>query len=420
MICLIKTIKILLHNRVRAAAFVTVFTAALYLSAAGCIYAEPVSQIKVDGLKKTRNSYIQNVLKKYTLMDCGEINLKDVESDLIEEGLFSDIQIAIEETESDAPILHITVKEKISFIPLPIASYSNGSFSGGGFVMDTNAFGRKDSFVVGGIFSKEAALGMASFTKGATDISHPGFAVFGMLSNRTNEITNSSDELLLKYDAFSWNITVSLLEKFTKEFSGGLGFAYLQHKIDDPTDIFKSSRSFCVIPNLTFSKADWDGWYISERSAVLQGTVYFSDLNGFSQNTEINFHFQKLLFPRTRFVSHAAMSYGIDLLRTEYNSNSSVRIFTLPNDFITEKIAGSSAGFEAIAVKTEIGNFSVYGMYEFCAAEDWDETSLICHGPLGGIKMYLSKIMIPALSFVLAYNVPKDFFQYTFSLGMRF
>ena len=84
-----------------------------------------VVDLKIDGLKKTKESYVHRILSEYIGKKESEVKIKEIETILQEQNLFSEISVSLlSEENSEKCILNINVKEKITFIPLPFVSVS--------------------------------------------------------------------------------------------------------------------------------------------------------------------------------------------------------------------------------------------------------------------------------------------------------
>ena len=184
-----------------------------------------VTKINFIGLKKTRKSYIEGKLEKFLGKSVAETDMHGLETALQLEGLFDDIKISFERISDSEAGLSVSVKEKITFIPLPFAVYSDSSVLAGGVVMDTNAFGRKDMFMIGAFFSANAKTGMAAFSKNPQEGGIPGFSLFFSGSSSTPEIMDMDEELVLKYDAIFFNGGFSVIEKIGEYFTFSQGFS---------------------------------------------------------------------------------------------------------------------------------------------------------------------------------------------------
>lgn len=87
---------------------------------------------------------MQNTLERFLKTEDTPKNLHAIETALQAEGIFEKILIQPEQIpETGETQINITLKEKITFIPVPFAAVSNGKFMGGAMVMNMNAFGNK-------------------------------------------------------------------------------------------------------------------------------------------------------------------------------------------------------------------------------------------------------------------------------------
>ncbi|MDE5614200.1 MAG: hypothetical protein K2I74_06080, partial [Treponemataceae bacterium] len=111
-------------------------------------FGAEITSVRFSGLKRTRESYMQKVLAQFVGADSDVLDLGEVETVLRSEGLFSEIAVSFSE---DGATIHVAVTEKWSFIPLPFCSYTNDGFMGGLILMDNNAFGQKNTLMVGGV-----------------------------------------------------------------------------------------------------------------------------------------------------------------------------------------------------------------------------------------------------------------------------
>lgn len=235
--------------------FIFFFVIVLKLS----LFSEQISKIKFEGLKKTKESYMQNLLKDYIGKEKSEVNLKEIETILQAEGLFSEVNLSFEsenkienlnseqnlETNNNIEeienllILKVSVKEKITFVPLPFASYSSDGFMGGFMLMDMNAFGKKFNLISGGIFSKDMQMALLTFSKPTGTIENPGFSSASSFSHNENTITSFDDDTLLEFDSISFHQRFAISSKFGKYFSGscGLGYFYSRFFKNDWDDL---------------------------------------------------------------------------------------------------------------------------------------------------------------------------------------
>ena len=109
-----------------------------------------VSKINFIGLKRTKDSHVQSKVSKYKGKPLSEIDMHKFETDIQLIGLFDDIHYSTEQISDTEAQINVSVKEKITFIPMPFAMYSTSTgFMAGGVVLDSNLFGKQYMFNVG-------------------------------------------------------------------------------------------------------------------------------------------------------------------------------------------------------------------------------------------------------------------------------
>lgn len=381
-----------------------------------------ITEIRVAGLKKTRESHIQTLLKKYRGIPQKDLDIHAVETTLQQIGLFEKYTVAVENAESGDAVLVITVKEKLSFIPLPFAMYSDGSAMGGGIIMDTNAFGVQDMFMFGGFFSKSLLMGMANFSKPSLGFTKPGFSFGGSGSKKTSTFTNLDREKILVYDATSCSVHAAVSDRLTEHSSASLGVSYSQSAIDkeDEYEAFdaESYKALTVTASWGMSTADWNGYFLSTKGLSVNGALRFYD-DSFSQAASAKLAVEQPLFsPRLRFVGHTSGALWHNEYIFQLGDGSSLSVAILPGDFHSAKLLGASGGLEFAFAKARWALFSLYASYQAAYSEDSDSTMRFTHGGTGGMRMYLSKIAFPALAFGVSYNVSLAHFKYTAAFGV--
>lgn len=382
-----------------------------------------VKKINFTGLKKTKNFYIQSKVKKYLNVPVKDFDMHGLETTLQLEGLFDDIQISMNQTGEETAGVDISVKEKITFIPLPFAMYSSSGFMAGAMIMDTNAFGIKDSFMLGGFYASSSLTGLMMFSSPPREHGIPGLSLYTSFSKNTSEIENLDQDTVLKYDYLNFYSNLSITEQFFEYNSVSIN-GYFNFTDSDKADDYEKVDSLkCLGTGLSyaFSKSDWNGWFMSTNSlGASAGITLYSSKSDYkyARTVSVNLRFQKPVIERLRLYSASSALYGKDQHIAFYSGGGAGSVSILPGSFKTQKIAGGNAGLEFALVKGKIGTLSVYGDYQAVFAEDFDDKMHFMHGPNGGIKVYLAKIAFPALAMGVSYNVTKNYAQFAAAMGV--
>ncbi|WP_407427716.1 POTRA domain-containing protein [Treponema sp.] len=388
-----------------------------------------VTRINFTGLKKTRNSYIQSKVSKFTGKSIRETDLHALETAVQLEGLFDDIQISTEQISETEAQINISVKEKITFIPLPFAMYSNSGFMAGGVVMDTNAFGQKHMFMLGGFFSNTSKTAMASVAKNSKTKGIPSISIFISGSKSSPEYENLDNDTVLKYDALSFGIGLSLSEKINDcfSFTNSFGFKYLDtsdnsnYKGLAPESLIEGT----VSAGLGYSKSDWNGIFMSTNSASVSVEAGLNKPNDADYRFPLGFSFaiseqHPVFTDRLRIYQRYSGFFGHKNHLSSFKSQSAGSVTILPGNFVSEKIIGGNTGLELAVAKFGWGMISLYSDYQIVYTQDFDKDYHFMHGPNGGARFYLAKIAFPALSMGVSYNVPKNYWQFAAAMGMTF
>ncbi|MBQ7158788.1 MAG: hypothetical protein IJS09_05115 [Treponema sp.] len=387
-----------------------------------------ISGIRFIGLKKTKESFMQETMKKYNGMPVNDVDLQEVEAKLQEQGIFSETDAEICHDEEDNLILSIMVKEKISFLPLPFIVYSSSTgVMGGIMLMDTNAFGVKDTYIVGGIFSKSMQMGVMTFSKPSLSREKPGFSLNASFAHRDNEFRNSDDNKVLIYNSLGGSAGASLNDKITEHSTLSIGFryAYVHLDVDDLYAQYeselKSTHVFSLTGGWSLKIPVLNDWFLSSKLVRLSGDIEFLTIGDIAKSLTGQISIQQPLpITRLRFLGQVSLYYSHDATKTMWQGQNTVGVTIMPSNFRAPQMGGSTLGLEIGLLKTKVATFSVYGLYECMLTKDWDGERIVNQGYSAGAKMYLAKIAFPAMSLGFSHNVTKNKMKFTVSAGISY
>lgn len=391
---------------------VGVVLSVLFLGAA--VFAEPVTSLKVEGLKKTKDEYMQNLLKEYIGKDSEEINLKEIETRLQAEGLFSEIDVKVE-----APELVVTVKEKITFIPLPFAMYSSDSgFMGGFMLMNMNAFGKKHMLVTGGVFSGDRQTGMLIYSKPAGDIQHPGYSVFTSFAHKSEKVTDFGNNKYFEVDNLMGRGRFSINENLNKYVSVSTGVDYsYQHFFRDS---LSDDHEITVRSGVSLNHVNWNGYYLISNYLSLDGDVGYSSMDSdLIEAVRFNAMAQYAFVPRVRAILTAAGTLETGRFLLNKSDRGNIGSTIMYKNFKADQLAGTGFALEEAICKMKFGTVSLFETYEFDMGKDiFDDSFVYCHGPGAGVKLYIKQLAFPAMNLGFSYNVTQDDWKFVASFGV--
>ncbi len=376
--------------------------------------AETVTSFSYSGLKKTKESYLNSVLERFYGREINTDTLHEIETALHAEGLFEDISVECPDEQSGS--VEITLREKITFIPLPFLTVSSGKWMGGGIVMNMNAFGNKTMVMGGGFLSAQSKSFIAGLSKPPAAVKDTGYSLFAGAADSTQTVKDIYDEEISKTDFSSLSLSSSVQKKITH-------FTTLNASLSLACRFFDSTDSLQLKAGTGFShgKNDWNGWYLNSRmfTAAIEGGRDFSSEN-FFWSTAAKITVQQPLTNRLRLCSDIAFSYEKNTLLIQHSSQSAAAVSILPSEFLTPSIAGGNAGLEFALKKFNWGLLSVYSSWQAVFAETQDDSMKFCHGAAGGVRVYLSKIAFPAFAFGMSTNFTTGDSFWSASLGISY
>lgn len=388
-----------------------------------CAFAEgsKVSEVRFEGLKKTKESYVQKLLEKYTGMEEENVDIKEIETLLQAQGLFSEINVSLSSEGDETPhtVIVVKVKEKITFLPLPFASYSSDGFMGGFMLMNMNAFGKKYTLVGGGVFSPSVQTGMLAFSKPAVDIRHPGLSFYTSLSRKNLKFLDFAGNTVMDNKYFTAAADLSVSEKLLPFFTCSIGSHFDMADVLE-TDDYPALYQWAGTMSFSLQNVDWNGWYLISQSANLRGELGWSSdeklIGGCSFKGELQIPF----VPRIRGILSGSGAFTYNKNEVFWLSKSSGGSSILDSKFRTDFIAGTSFTVETALLKRKFGTVSLYGSYEYVIAHDFDDTFKSASGPGFGGKLYLQQVAFPAVVMGAAYNINRNKWQYVISVGVNF
>lgn len=395
-------------------------------------FASPITRIVFEGLKKTDEAYLQKVLERFYGQEADSTALHGIETALQAEGIFEKISVETESPDdndgnaTDEAIVKVSVKEKITFIPIPFAMVSDGGWMAGGMVMNMNAFGNKTMIVGGGFFSSSSLMGIFSISKPAASKKELGWSLFSSISHNSNTWAdiNNDEFLKAKQNAFSAGATLSKkLTDFTS-ISAGATAEYSHYTESDRYTLpFDNDTSFITkaTSGLMHGKTDWNGWYLNGKTLSISGECGWDFISKDSYSkASASIIFQQPVIDRLRICALAVGIYTKGGNITNWNSGASVVSTILPSKFSSPELLGANTGLELAITKLKLGIFSIYANYQIAYAKNTDEQYKFCQGASGGARLYLSKIAFPAFAFGISRNITTGNWYWSGSVGVSF
>lgn len=386
------------------------------------LFALPVTEYKISGLKNTKKDTLTPYLDTFIGKDSSEIDLHEIETTLRSYGIFSDIKVKLLDYPSEKrkaeKLLTINLKEKITFIPLPFGFYSSTNYGGGLFVLDSNALGRKDLAIIGGMFLSDKLFGMLGYSH-APDEKSLGWTAFASAGKIDTEFTDIKNDSLLKFSSFEATANFSLSERINSFCKTGQSIAYTYTNYSDSK--YKDTHKISAGLSFEAGTVDWNGYFMLSKSLTLQAEADYYSGGDISENASVKLVMQHTFFTdRIRAIVEAKgkIENDVPFLQSMEAGDEGARI--LSEYFHTDKFAMAKLSLETAVLKSSFLTLSLLASYEVDFANDYDNSAVFCHGPGAGLYLYLEKIALPALGFTYSYNISENYPTFNFALGASF
>jgi hypothetical protein len=391
-----------------------------------------ITAISVSGLKKTKPRIIERPLQVFIGKDAGTIDTNEVYAVVEGTGVLELVSVELIDNQEGSgntggKTLAVTVKDKWSIFPIPIGSISSSGWGLGAVLMDTNAFGLKDTAMLVGMYSPGDWMASVMYIATPDGIGDFGWNVTGMFSLRENESQDQTGkEILRRYNSMSINpgagLSYQLSEFITPAFDLSYKYVALRDS-DDPVNApEKGVHGITFSPSVTLQlPSTWDGYFLNEKKASVkyEYTLVVDDTDVHSAS--LNAAFNHSIIPGFRVIANSGIVFATPSAAPFFSSTSTASgVNILPQKYSAVNFAGLSAGLEKSLLKFKFGALSLSASYQIVYSGGDLLASQFDHGPAAMLQLYLSRVAIPGIGFGAAYNVPKNTWQIAASMGVSF
>ena len=381
---------------------------------AACVWGEAITDIEIQGLKRTKPAVLLEKLEKFKGIDSDDFDKKKLEAELEKTQLFS-----LSDATVSGSTLHITVVEKFALLPIPFAYASSDSWGGGLVVLDNNAFGIMDQAAVGGFVTSSGWRGLASYSHSQKAHAPFGWNVSANGGKSKTRVRDEDGDLLLSYDNATFGAAAGINRRIAPWLRGSISSGVNMCDVDD-----ESPASQLVIPltvSLTASTASWDGTFLNTIYLTTSVTYNFSQWHDDNYCTlAAKAGYQQHLVQRLRLIAQAGVFHSPDVPVVFAQNQNAVQVCLLNSAYRASSMAGAGAGLEWGIVNTKWGVPSLYAQYQTVWADGIMSDDIFGHGPVVGFKFYLKKIAFPAVDIFTAYNVKTGLFRTSAGAGFSY
>ncbi|MCL1993556.1 MAG: BamA/TamA family outer membrane protein [Spirochaetes bacterium] len=379
--------------------------------------------VEVTGLRRTREHIILYPLQRFVGMPAAEIDFAEVRGAVLDTGVLDTVSEELVQTE-DGLILYVTVWEMWSIFPAPVFFMTGGGdFNFGFFFADANAFGARHMMVLGGMYGTFGWMGMTLFQYRPTRSGLPELLFLTIYQDSDVRNLDRYETVHRRYSTsslrFLFGIEQPLSENLSVFFNTRLNHLTIREDEASFNHPQSGATHLRFNPGVSLQTRSRDAYFLSVQGLSL-GYYYNWGIPGNSFH-EVEFQgvFERPIAYRLRWSirSGAVWRSGSDPLAEDGPQSAQVHI--LPGRFSAMHYAGLSLGMERVIARFNWGFFTVLGSMQ----------SVFSYGPIGGrqfdwgptgeLRMYLTRLPLPAFGLNTAYNVSSRRFQLSITVGME-
>lgn len=379
-----------------------------------------ITGVSVSGLKRTRPQIVDQALQKFIGRDAADLDLNEVKAALLDTGILEPLLVEI--ADSDAgKIIRVELREKWSIFPVPIVFFGSGSMSIGGAFFDANALGLNHKAAIAGMYRSEGWMIMGMYNTTARK-GRPGWSGSVFYSRDERRDGNQKDETLRQFNVDSFNGSAAVHFRFTEILGGSLRLGYANRMLRDRDDPILSPGSGAQLlrmgPEFSARRSSWDGVLLSEESVSLAYN-YMQGLNSPSFNSlRFRLIYQKSILPGFRTDIRSGLLYEPEVPVLFESSPAESLVNILSKSFSAQHYAGLSLGLERYLYQFSFGTLSLLASVQMVYSQGSILKNQFDYGIASSVSFYMNKLAIPAVGVGVAYNIDKDYFQFSFSMGM--
>ena len=402
-----------------------VFAACLVFPA--FLYSRPstdfITSISIEGLKRTKTSVAEKPLRRFIGRRVESLDFNEVKAAVLDTGILEPLSVEIVEAgPEDGNVLVVEVREKWAIFPVPVFFAGSGVMIAGAAFYDANAFGLNDKMAVMGAYQTNGWTATTLYIHSPPEDLSAGWRAAARFVQEEREDANRKDETIRRFRTDAITASAALLYRFTALASGAFHLGYTSHILETGGSPLRAPEEGVQLlgmgPEFSIRDSSWDGYLLSERSAVF-GYSYFQGIGAPSFHS-LSFQgtFEYSMLPGFRINARGGLLWKPLVPVLAESSPRDAEVNILPRSFSARHYAGLSLGLEKYLFTISHGSFSVLASWQMVYSNGSILGNQFDYGVSAAASFYLSKLAIPAVGAGIAYNIPGDFFQFFFSMGI--
>jgi outer membrane protein assembly factor BamA len=381
-----------------------------------------ITSVQVSGIERTQPHVAEYPLKKFIGQEASTLDHDAVKAAVMDTGILEPLTVEVlPDPGGNDYILKVTVEEKWPIIPIPMFEASSDGMSAGLIVLDSNAFGLGDQLALGGAYgSGWTALGKYTHTPSQDGV--PGWNIAGMYSREERRDADQEDEDLRRFKLDTLIASLGLSYSLTDSLDASIDAAFHDRVIrggGDPLNVpGDDARAITLTPALSLETSSWDGYLLSRKNAKLEYVRTAGIDSPSFHTTTLEVIFEQPIVPGFRVNFEGGLHYSPGATELFETDPSAAKVNILPDGFSARSYAGASIGLEKYLYKFSWGTLSLVGAYQAVWSEGPILEDEFDQGAAGFLRLYLSKLALPAVSLGVVRNFSSDYTRVVFNLGI--
>jgi hypothetical protein len=382
-----------------------------------------ITAVSISGLKRTRPHVAEKPLLRFIGQEAAAVEPDHVKAIIIDTGILEPVSVEIrDDVKGRGKTLAVEVREKWAIFPIPVFFIGSGEMFAGAAFYDANAFGLNHKMAAAGMYQANGWIGTLLYAVSPGGVRGFGWNASFLYAQAERRNSSQKDETLRRFNTRAISAGAALQYQFSETLSGFFRLSYMNTMLMDTDEpVLPPSSGIQLIrmePVFSVRNSRWDGYLLSEESASL-GYHFARDIAGPSFHS-LSFRgvYEKSIIPGFRAVIRNGLLYKPDAPVLLESGPGEAEVQILPRSFSARHYAGLSLGLEKYLFRFSFGTISLLGSWQM----DYSEGPLLAnqfdYGVNGALFFYMSKLAIPAVGFGAAYNIDKNYFQFSFSIGM--
>jgi hypothetical protein len=389
---------------------------------------DQITAISVSGLKRTKPWIIEGPLQKFIGKDAGSIDTNEVYAIIQSTGVVEPLSVEMADNqEGDGKTLVVTARDKWSIIPIPIVTVNSGGWGAGAVLLDTNAFGVKDTAMAVGMYSPGDLMVSLMYINTPDGVGDFGWNVSGMFTMRENtDKDQAGTQILRSYNSMAINPGAGFSHQLSEILTPSIGLAYkyvMLRESDNPVNApVDDVHGITFSPGINIQwPGIWDGYFLNEKKISVKYDYTLvagdTDVHAGSLNAAFNHSF----IPGFRAIANSGIVFATPsaspfFASTQINANVNI----LSPKYSAVNFAGLSLGLEKSLFKFKFGTLSISAAYQAVYSDGDLLAHQLDHGPVAMLLLYLNRVALPGVGLGGAYNVARNAWQYAVNVGVTF